>query len=156
MYSNGYIYLVQKKGEYAMALMKQLSTPLFISMISLLLIHEMDAIRTKEWRMFIFLKDMKDAPAYRFFLLAHLPLYFIVIFILAYDNNAVTNIFYYVLDFFLIGHALIHWLFRKNPNNGFTSGLSKIIIYLSGILAMVHMVFLSLFFYCNNFFFMIS
>ena len=36
-------------------------------MISLLLIHEMDAIRTKEWKMFIILKDMADETAYKIF-----------------------------------------------------------------------------------------
>jgi len=40
--------------------------------------HEMDAIRTKEWRMLIILKDIADETAYKIFTLAHLPLYFIV------------------------------------------------------------------------------
>lgn len=55
---------------------------LFIFMITLLLIHEMDAIRTKEWRMFIVLKDMPDEKAYKIFTLAHIPLYFIAIFVM--------------------------------------------------------------------------
>jgi len=37
---------------------------------------------------------------------------------------------------------VIHYAFRKNPNNGFTSVFSKAIIYSLGILAIVHASFL--------------
>lgn len=41
-----------------------MNTAIFILMLSLLVIHEMDAIRSKEWKMFIVLKDMADEKAY--------------------------------------------------------------------------------------------
>ncbi|MEM5012432.1 DUF6713 family protein [Niallia taxi] len=46
---------------------------------SLFLLHEMDAIRRSEWRMFIVLKDTEDSTAYMVFTLIHLPLYTIIL-----------------------------------------------------------------------------
>ncbi|MFD2881450.1 DUF6713 family protein [Paenibacillus rhizoplanae] len=35
----------------------------------------MDAIRAKEWRMFIFLRELTDERAFKVFTILHLPLY---------------------------------------------------------------------------------
>ena len=111
----------------------------FVLLISLLLIHEMDAIRLKEWRMFVVLKNLHDETAYRIFLLLHLPLYVVAIFIPASGEALERVILYYVVDAFLIAHSIIHFGFRKNSNNGFTSIFSKAIIYSLGILAFIHL-----------------
>lgn len=111
---------------------------LFIFMITLLLIHEMDAIRTKEWRMFIVLKDMPDEKAYKIFTLAHIPLYFIAIFVMVRGGILANTVLYYVIDIFMLGHTIIHFCFKKNPNNGFTSIFSKGIICVLGFLAVIH------------------
>ena len=112
---------------------------LFIFMVSLLLIHEMDAIRAKEWKMFVFLEDMADELACKVFMLAHLPLYFAARFLLVQGGITTSAILYYVLDIFLIGHALIHFGFRKHKNNGFTSALSKTFIYTPTALGVIHL-----------------
>jgi len=112
---------------------------IFVLIVSLLLIHEMDAIRVREWRMFIGLKNLHDETAYRIFSLAHLPLYIAAFFILASGGALAKLILYYVIDAFLIVHAIIHYGFRKNPNNGFTSLFSKAIIYSLAILAIIHL-----------------
>jgi len=117
-------------------------TVLFIFIISLLLIHEMDAIRTKEWKMFIILKDMPDETAYKVFSIAHLPLYFVAIMTLI-QGNTPTNILYYIIDFFLVGHTMIHFLFRAKAGNGFNSVYSKIIIYSLGALAIAHLLLIA-------------
>jgi len=49
---------------------------LFAFNFSLLLLHEMDAIRAKEWKMFAVLKNMNEQNGYIVFSLLHLPLYF--------------------------------------------------------------------------------
>ena len=51
---------------------------LFFINVSLILVHEMDAIRCKEWKMFIMLKDIKEEYGYLIFTLLHLPIYFYV------------------------------------------------------------------------------
>ncbi len=113
------------------------NTILLALIISLLLLHEMDAIRTKEWKMFIILKDMTDETAYKIFLFAHLPLYFLVIFLILHNNSNI--LLPIIIDIFLIGHAIVHFCFRKKENNGFTSLYSKIIIYALGMLAVIHL-----------------
>lgn len=116
-----------------------MTQPLFVFMLSLLLVHEMDAIRTKEWRMFILLKDMAEETAYRVFTLAHLPLYFLVLLILVQGTARSGTFLCYVADFFLVGHTILHYAFKRHPNNGFRSAFSKSIICLLGIAAVLHL-----------------
>lgn len=115
-----------------------MNTAIFILMLSLLVIHEMDAIRSKEWKMFIVLKDMADEKAYRIFTLIHLPLYFAVIFLMAQRGEPVA--LYYITNILLICHTCVHYGFKKHTNNGFISVFSNTIIYSMGILAVIHII----------------
>lgn len=102
----------------------------------------MDAVRVKEWKMFAVLKDMADETAYRIFMLAHLPIYISVLFCIVYGNTLTSNITKIVIDVFLIGHAVLHHSFRHKKENGFSSWLSKAIIYTMPLLALLHLVML--------------
>lgn len=124
--------LIKNDGELFMEV-------LFVFIMSVLLLHEMDAIRTKEWKMFIVLKDMADESAYKVFTFIHLPLYFVAILIMAKGGTHANFVLCCIIDAFLIGHAIIHFYFRNNKNNGFTSSFSKIIIYLMAVLSIVHL-----------------
>ncbi|EKQ54272.1 MULTISPECIES: DUF6713 family protein [unclassified Clostridium] len=115
---------------------------LFCINFSLILLHEMDAIRNREWMMFIILKEMKDDAGYKVFTLAHLPLYFLIIFALL-NNNLYFNISI-GLDIFLILHSIIHFLFRRKPNNNFNGIFSKSIIYGMGLVSIIHLLFFNL------------
>ncbi|MCL1852166.1 MAG: hypothetical protein FWF88_03930 [Peptococcaceae bacterium] len=110
---------------------------LFALNFSLLLLHEMDAIRAKEWKMFIFLKDMKEQTGYCVFALVHLPLYFLVIYLMA---HLYARQVFLLVDGFLIVHAVIHFLFRKHAANGFHSAYSNMLIYSMAVLAIAHFV----------------
>lgn len=110
---------------------------LFLFIFSLLLIHEMDAVRTKEWRMFIILKDMKDETAHRVFTIIHLPLYLCALYALSIGGTA-SYVLKIIIDAFLIGHAALHYAFRNHSGNGFESGFSKTIIYGAATLAVLH------------------
>ncbi len=112
---------------------------IFSVIISLLLIHEMDAIRTKEWKMFVILKDMPEETAYRIFALIHLPLYFVVFYVIYCGGATANYVLKIIIDIFLLGHAVIHYGFRKHHNNGFISQFSKIIIYSMSVLALIHL-----------------
>lgn len=103
--------------------------------LSLLFIHEMDAIRQKEWRMFVVLKDMEETRAYRVFTLIHLPLYIAVLTLLMVQPMAA----YIIVDIFLIGHSLVHILFRAHKANALNSTYSRMLIYPMGMLAIVHL-----------------
>lgn len=116
-----------------------LATLLFVFILSLLLLHEMDAIRTKEWRMFIILKDMPEETAYRVFSALHLPLYFAALAALVWGGLSGNFILFIILDLFLIAHAFIHFGFRNQANNGFSSLYSKVLIYAMGALSVAHL-----------------
>ena len=104
--------------------------------LALLFVHEMDAIRRREWKMFIILKDMEDEKAYRVFMLLHIPLYTIILVLLL---SPYYYIGFYITDIFLIAHTLVHIGFRKHTANNLNNSISKSIIFLAGILAVVHL-----------------
>jgi hypothetical protein len=112
---------------------------LFSVILSLLLVHEMDAIRAKEWKMIIVLKNMSEEAAYRLFTLIHIPLYVAVIFMLFHGGAVASYLLKIVIDVFLLGHAIIHFGFRKHSDNGFKTWFSKSIIYSMSALALFHL-----------------
>jgi len=105
--------------------------------LSLLFMHEMDAIKAKEWRLFVFLKDLEDELAYKIFTIIHLPLYFVLLYSIIERSTTA----YIVLDVFLIGHTVAHALFeRYHPRYEFKNRLSRAIIYPMGVVAIIHLV----------------
>lgn len=112
----------------------------FVVELALLFVHEMDAVRRQEWKMFIVLKDMTDEKAYRVFLLLHIPLYAII---LALLFSGAARVGFYVTDIFLIAHMLVHWGFRRHRANNLNGALSKVILYGAGLLAVFHLIMIS-------------
>ena len=110
---------------------------LFALQLALLFTHEMDAVYRKEWKMFIVLKDMNDEKACRIFMLAHIPLYALLILLLL---SSFSKIGFYIADIFLIAHLFLHLGFRKNPANKMNNTLSKCIIISAGLLAFIHLI----------------
>lgn len=112
---------------------------LFIVNLSLFLLHEMDAIRQSEWRLFIVLRDMEDTKAYKVFTLIHLPLYTIILCLLFSKYQIIT---FWILDIFFIIHSLLHFFFEKHSRNGFKNNFSRLIIYPMGVIAAIHIAML--------------
>ena len=110
---------------------------IFALELALLFAHEMDAIRKQEWKMFIVLKDMADEKAYLVFMLLHVPLYTILLFLLFSDMKTLG---YYIADIFLVGHCLLHFCYRNHPANKLKTVVSNILILAAGFLAIVHLV----------------
>ena len=113
---------------------------LFAINFSLLLLHEMDAIRAREWKMFIILKSLKEETAYIVFSLIHLPLYAWVILTVSQVWSGGYAFVWLICDVFMIAHAAIHFLFRKHAANGFHSAYSNILIYSMALIAAVHFI----------------
>jgi hypothetical protein len=97
----------------------------------------MDAIRAKEWKMFIILKDTTDELAYRVFTIVHFPLFFIGFYVM-FCGWVATFVLKIIIDIFLLFHAVIHYCFKNHKNNGFQSVFSKSIIYSMSVLALLH------------------
>lgn len=86
-----------------------------------LLVHEMDAIRCREWRIFPVTSRMGDEAGYRAFTALHLPVYALLLWGLLGGTNPVLV---HALDLFLVVHALLHVLSRNLPDNQFRSAFS--------------------------------
>ena len=112
---------------------------IFIIIIILFSIHEIDAVRTGEWRMLPVLKNMADGTAVKVFVPVHIPLYAIMIYILTWGSTSAVEALYYAASILLIFHTAIHFVMRNHPKNGFTSVFSNSVIYSVGILAAVHL-----------------
>jgi len=112
---------------------------LYITILVLFFIHEMDAIRKKEWNMFLILKDMDEEKGYQIFTVLHIPIYFMLLYLLINGTDAAIYLGALV-DVFFIFHSLIHIIFLKHRNNQFIGFFSNVIIHSLGIIALVHLI----------------
>jgi hypothetical protein len=108
----------------------------FFINLSLLLLHEMDAVRRGEWRMFPFLKTLPEERAYRLFTLLHLPLYTLLLWLLG-EGAPVPGMA--AVDLLLVAHAVLHRCCEGHPGNAFRSRFSRSIIYAMAGLALLHL-----------------
>ncbi len=106
--------------------------------LSLMLVHEMDAIRCKEWHIFPGLSLLNDRLGYFVFMLAHVPL----LFFLFYELNKVDNErFITWLSIFFIIHLGLHILFLKHRKNRFIDWISWTIISTIAICGLIDIIF---------------
>ncbi|WP_353527779.1 DUF6713 family protein [Dysgonomonas capnocytophagoides] len=99
---------------------------LFYSGLSLFLIHEMDAIRHKEWKMFPILSSLSDRLGYIIFTCLHIPLFIGIFWFLA--NASIREIFIKTFDIFMIIHLILHVIFLEHRENKFRNLFSWLII----------------------------
>jgi hypothetical protein len=106
--------------------------------LTFILLHEMDAIRCKEWRIFPLTSMLEDRLGYIVFLFMHIPLFYCIFFQL---NNAT---FHWYFDIFLMVHVGLHILFLKHPKNEFRDWISWSIIIGAGVLGGLGVCFMSI------------
>ena len=92
--------------------------------IAFILLHEMDAMRCREWRIFPGLSLLSDKTGMITFLLLHIPLFYW----LALEMSRVAPTFITGFNIFLIIHLLLHLLFLWHPKNEFKDWISWSII----------------------------
>ena len=98
----------------------------FFAGLAFIAMHEMDAIRCKEWRIFPGLSLLNDRLGFQIFMWAHVPLFaFLFWGLLGKEDN---NSLIFGLNVFFIIHLLLHILFLKHPKNEFKDWLSWSII----------------------------
>lgn len=106
--------------------------------LGLLFTHEMDAIRCREWRLFVFLPQLKEPIAYRLFTALHIPLYG---FLLQELVRGPVTALVIGLDIFFIIHVVLHILFRWHSAYEFTSWFSWLLIIGAGLCGLLDLVF---------------
>ena len=97
--------------------------------LALLFTHELDAMPNHEWQVLPFLGDLTDATGRNTFVIAHIPIFAVVIAYVASLNLKTRLKARDIASGFLIAHALLHSAFSKNPAYEFSSLLSSILIY---------------------------
>jgi hypothetical protein len=99
--------------------------------LAFLLLHEMDAMRCREWRIFPGLSLMNEKWGFPVFLFAHVPLFFFLLAGLA--DPARSSSLMYGLNIFFMIHFGLHLLFLRHPNNEFTDWISWTLISGAGL-----------------------
>ena len=99
---------------------------LFYIGLSLFMVHEMDAIRCKEWKMFPILSSLNDKTGYVVFVGLHIPIFVAIFWLIT--NPSTVGTFAIVFDVFMIVHLLLHALFLKHKENRFKDVFSWSII----------------------------
>jgi hypothetical protein len=103
--------------------------------LATIIVHEMDAVRCKEWRIFPGLSLLGDTWGLRIFLIAHIPLLYFLFWglIMQIDSDGVK----YSLDIFFIIHVGLHLLFLRHKKNEFKDLISWIIILSAGMFGLL-------------------
>lgn len=113
--------------------MLTVSQILFFVVVSFLFVHELDAIRQREWRFFFAPVTISDESAYRIFAALHAPLFVVI---LVYVESSAFQI---AIDAFAIVHGLLHLGLRNHPRIAFDSWFSRFWIFGGSLLGVLHL-----------------
>lgn len=92
--------------------------------LAFILLHEMDAIRCKEWRIFPGLSMLNNQLGFIVFVFIYIPLCYFFLFEIQLKDEGFRKGF----DYFLIVHLFLYLLFLKQKNNEFKDWISWTII----------------------------
>ena len=106
-----------------------MSNFIFYLGVALVLMHEMDAVRCKEWRIFPGLSLLEDKAGMVTFIFLHIPLFYWVI----YEISVGKQSFIVGFNIFLVVHLFLHILFLWHIRNEFKDWISWTIIAGAGI-----------------------
>jgi len=106
--------------------------------LSLLTIHEMDAIRCREWRIFPGLSLLSDKLGHIIFVFAHIPLFYFIFWQLTHSQD--IEAFMKGFSIFMIVHLGLHILFLKHKNNEFKDWMSWTIIIGAGLCGLIDLI----------------
>ena len=106
--------------------------------LTFIIIHEMDAIRCKEWRIFPGLSLLDDKLGFKIFMAAHIPLFFF--FFLGLIGSSNNEVLIFGFNIFLIIHFGLHILSLKHKKNEFKDWISWTIITGAGLCGVLDLV----------------
>ena len=118
------------------------SNLIFYTGLSLLLAHELDAIKRHEWRIFPGLSKLRDDLSYHLFVGLHIPLFILILWFLCHPSELVRFWFQISVDSFLIIHLVLHQFFKFHDKYEFTQQFSKTIINLMALIGLIHIILL--------------
>ena len=113
---------------------------LFFTAVSGLLLHEMDAIDKKEWRLLFVLRRLPDEGGLRWFVLLHLPLFIALLALVAAAPSTAIRWVEAAVDTFLIVHAGLHERVSAGGERAFANPFSRWLIWGAAGLGAAHLV----------------
>lgn len=115
---------------------------LFFGAFSLLLTHEMDAVRCREWTIFPLLgRITQDVHGYALFTALHVPLYIVLLWAIFPYGGTLNQPVAIGFDLFCIVHVALHWLFRRHPRYEFNTRFSWTLILGAGLAGALDLAF---------------
>jgi hypothetical protein len=116
------------------------SDTLFFIAVSLLLMHEMDAIDKKEWRLMFVLRRLPDEGAIRWYILIHQPLFVALLALVAAGPSTPVRWLETAVDAFLIVHLGLHERIVMRGDPAFDNPFSRWLIRAAAAVATIHIV----------------
>ncbi len=113
---------------------------LFYLGLALLLTHEMDAMLNHEWLVLPLTSFLADPVGQRVFLLGHIPLFALLIGLIASLNLKLRARARYWTSAFLVIHAGLHTLFSGHDSYEFASLDSSLLIYGAALVGAAYLV----------------
>lgn len=133
------ILLASSTGHFGNFIMKDLIVLFSTLSVTLILVHEYDAFRQGEWKMFGFLRRFPIRTQYLIFLYAHIPFTFFLLYYLWAVISFNNFLLWIMLNIFLIFHFVIHLIALKWKSNVFHSIHSFIIIGGAAIMGFINL-----------------
>jgi hypothetical protein len=102
--------------------------------------HELDAMANHEWRVIPLLNWLPDSYGMNVFLLLHIPLFAILVSLVASSNPTLRFRSRLGISLFLVIHALLHLLFIGSIGYEFVSAWSNSLIFGGALLGFLYLV----------------
>ena len=102
--------------------------------------HELDAIPNHEWRGIPLLQTLPDESAMVVFIAAHVPLFAVLIALVASSNTRIRALSRLGIAVFLLVHGLLHMLSMGQATYEFSSTLSNVLIFGGSSLGALYLV----------------
>jgi len=91
--------------------------------------HELDAMPNHEWRGLPLLQGLPDDIGMLVFVAAHVPLFAVLIALVASSHLQTRNLSRLGISVFLLVHGVLHALSIGQPSYEFSSALSNVLIF---------------------------
>ena len=91
--------------------------------------HELDSMLNHEWRVIPVIRALPDEAGMLFFVMAHIPLFAILVALISSKNNKIRTMSRIGLGIFLVLHGVLHVIFINHPDYEFSTVSSNILIY---------------------------
>ncbi len=119
-----------------------MADPLFYLAFATLLAHELDAVHKREWRILFVLRGLPEATARRVFVLLHIPLLALLMWLVSHPSDTVQLVSRVSLDVFMILHAGLHRRLEPGAAAAFKTPFSRLLIYGAALLGLLDLVVL--------------